>query len=124
MDLLGEHLPEGPAEHGEVLGEHEHLAPLDRPPAGDHPVGVRTLLEARGLGAVAGEEVELVERAGVEEVVDALAGEQLALGVLAFDGVWRPGGERLLPALPQVVDLVLHRVAHGIRRYCAGVTAS
>ena len=61
------------------------------------------------MGAVAGEQVELVERAGVEEVLDALAGEQLALGVLALDGVRRPGVERLLTAPAQVLDLVLHR---------------
>ena len=68
------------------------------------------LLEPRGVGAVAGEQVELVERARVEQVLDALAGEHLALGVLALDGPRRPGVERLLAPLAQVVDLVLHRV--------------
>ena len=63
VDLLGEHLAERAAEHGEVLGEHEHLAALDRAPAGDDAVGVRPLLEAGGVGPVPGEQVELVERA-------------------------------------------------------------
>ena len=48
-------------------------------------VGVRPLLEPGAVGPVAGEHVELVERAGVEQVLDALAGEHLALGVLALD---------------------------------------
>ena len=100
VDLLGEHLAEGAAEDGEVLREHEHLAPVDGAPAGDHAVGVRALLEARGVGAVAGEQVELVERALVEQVLDALAGQQLALGVLALDGSGRAGVERLLAAPP------------------------
>ena len=69
------------------------------------------------MGAVAGEQVELVERAVVEQVLDALAGEQLALGVLALDGAGRAGVERLLAPLLQVVELVLHAVAgHGARR--------
>ena len=62
VDLLGEHLAERAAEHGEVLGEHEHLAAVDRAPAGDDTVGVGPLLEAGGVGPVAGEQVELVER--------------------------------------------------------------
>ena len=85
VDLLGEHLAERAAEDGEVLAEDEHLAAVDRAPAGDDTVGVGPLLEARGVGPVAGQQVELLERAGVEQVLDPLAGEQLALGVLALD---------------------------------------
>ena len=109
MDLLGEDLAERAAEDGEVLREHEHLAAVDGAPAGDDAVGVRPLLEPGGVGAVAGEQVELVERAVVEQVLDALPGEQLALGVLALDGARRTGLVGLLPALLEVVDLVLHR---------------
>ena len=115
MDLLGEDLAEGAAEDREVLGEHEHLAPVDGAPAGDHAVGVRPLLEPGRVGAVAGEQVELVERALVEQVLDALAGEHLALGVLALDGSRRAGVVRLLASLAQIVELVLHRV-HRSRR--------
>ena len=116
VDLLGEHLAERAAEHREVLREHEHLAALDRAPAGDDAVGVGTLLEARRRRAVAGEEVELVERAVVEEVLDALAGEQLALGVLALDRAGRAGVVRLLAPLLQIVELLLHAVpGHRVR---------
>ena len=65
---------------------------------------------------MAGEEVELVERVRVEEVLDALAGEQLALGVLTLDGARRPGVERLLTPPAQVLDLVLHRDSTLLRR--------
>ena len=112
VDLLGEHLAERAAEHGEVLGEHEHLAALDGAPAGDHAVGVRALLEPGGVGAVPGEQVEFVERAVVEEVLDPLAGEHLALLVLALDRARRPGVERLLLPLLEVVEFVLHRRRH------------
>ena len=37
------------------------------------------------MGAVTGKKVEFVERLGVEECLDALAGEQLALFVLTLD---------------------------------------
>src|SRR3546814_20880589 len=67
VDLLGEHLAEGAAEHSEVLAEYEHLAAVDRAPAGDHAVGVGALLQTAVVGAVAGEHVELVERPGVEQ---------------------------------------------------------
>ena len=44
----------------------------------------------------------------VEQVLDALPGQQLALGVLALDRPRRPGVVRLLASLEQVVELVLH----------------
>jgi hypothetical protein len=37
------------------------------------------------MGAMTGEEVEFVERLGVEQRLDALAGEQFALFMLALD---------------------------------------
>ena len=110
VDLLGEHLAEGAAEHGEVLAEDEHLAAVDRAPAGDHAVGVGPLEQAAVVGAVAGEHVELVERAVVEQEVDPLAGEHLALGVLPLDGPLRPGVQRLLLALGQLGQPLAHRV--------------
>ena len=48
--------------------------------------GTRTLLEACRVRAVPGQHVELLEAAWVEQHVDALAGEQLALLVLSLDG--------------------------------------
>uniref|UniRef100_A0A6J7NCL4 Unannotated protein n=1 Tax=freshwater metagenome TaxID=449393 RepID=A0A6J7NCL4_9ZZZZ len=110
MDLLGEHLAERATEHGEVLCVHEHLAAVDGAPTRDDAVGVGTLVQASGMGTVAGEEVEFLERGGVEEVLDALSREHLALLVLALD---RPGGTgviRLLPALAEVVQLLVHRI--------------
>ena len=53
--------------------------------------------------------VELVEAAGVEQIVDPLAGEHLALRVLAFDRSWGPGGECCLTTRPEIGELVVHR---------------
>ena len=118
MDLLGEHLAEGAAEDGEVLAEDEDLAAVDGAPAGDDAVGVGALLEAGGVGPVAGQQVELVERARVEQVLDPLPGEQLALRVLALDRPLGAGVVRLVLALAQIVELGLHRVVrHGRPRY-------
>ncbi len=115
VDLLREHLTEGATEDGEVLGEDEHLAPVDRAPAGDHTVGVRPLVEAGLVRTMPRQHVELVEAPLVEEVVDALAGEHLALRVLTLDRALRAGGERGLAALVEIIDLVLHRT-HGTER--------
>ena len=112
VDLLGEHLAERPTEHGEVLGEHEDLAAVDGAPPGDHSVGVGPLLEAGALGPVAGEHVEFVERSLVEEVLDPLTGEHLALVVLTLDRPRGTGVDRLLAALGEIGEFVLHRVRH------------
>src|ERR1043165_8213696 len=58
--LLGEPLTKRATEHGEVLGEHEHLAAVDRPPARDDTVGQRArVLDAEAMRAVPSEHVEL-----------------------------------------------------------------
>ena len=98
VDLLGEHLPQRAAEHGEVLGEQEHLAAVDGAPAGDHAVGVGPLFDPAVEGPVAGQHVEFVEGAVVEQVFDALPGQHLALVVLAVDRSLGSGVEGLVLA--------------------------
>ena len=68
-----------------------------------------------GLGQPrAGEQVELVERAGVEEVVDPLAGEHLAPVVLALPRRLRAGVERFFLALVELLEALAQRVfGHG-----------
>ena len=110
VDLLGEHLAERAAEHGEVLAEHEDLATVDRAPSGDHTVGVGMLLEPGSVRAMTGEQVELVERARVEQEVDALAGEHLALRVLPLDRSGRAGLIGLGLAPLEVLDPLSERV--------------
>ncbi len=113
MDLLGEDLAERAAEDGEVLAEDADPAAVDGPEAGDHPVGVGTvLLEAHAVGPVAGQHVELLERAVVEQVVDPLAGGHLPLGVVLLDRVRRAGVAGLLAAFGQLREALGHRVVH------------
>jgi hypothetical protein len=109
VDLVGEHLAERPAEHREVLGEHEHLAPLDQPPAADHAVGVGPVGE-RGLGRAPGQDVQLVERPRVEQQLDALAGQELAPVVLALAGCVRARREGFFLPLGQVGQPLAHAV--------------
>ena len=76
-------LAQGAAEHGEVLGEDEDRAAVDRAPAGDHAVaGDLGLLHAEIGAAVLDEHVEFLERVVIEQQLDALARGELALGVL------------------------------------------
>ena len=121
VDLLGEDLAQRAAVDGEVLGEDEHLAPVDRPPPGDHPVGVGPVLQARRGGAVAGQLVQFVEGAVVEQVLDPLAGQELALGVLALDGALGSGVDGRLTALGQLVQPLPHRVFGHARSVSAPV---
>src|SRR5690606_11101431 len=115
VDLLGEHLAERTTEDGEVLAEHEHLAAVAGAPPGDPTGGVGALFETGLVGAVAGEHVELVEAAIVEEVLDPLAGEYLALGMLTLDRSFGPCVAALFAARPQVLELLVNR-RHGSRR--------
>ena len=76
------------AEHGEVLGEHKRLAAVDGAPAGDDAVARHLgLLHAEFGRAVLDEHVEFLERALVEQELDALARGQLAAGVLRLDAL-------------------------------------
>ena len=118
VDLLGEDLAEGAAEDGEVLAEDADPPAVDGAEAGDDTVGVGpVLLEAHAVGPVAGEHVELLERALVEQVLDPLPGRHLALGVLALDGAGRAGVQGLLLAGLQLGQALRHRVFHGRRGY-------
>ena len=113
VDLLGEHLAERAAEDREVLAEHEHLAAVDRAPSGDHAVGERpVVLDAEAVRPVAGQHVELDERAGVEQQLDALAGGELAPLVLAPDRRLAPGVQRLFLQLRELLEALLDRVRH------------
>ena len=113
VDLLGEDLAQGAAEHREVLAEDADPPAIDGPEAGDHAVGVGpVVLEAHAVGPVPGQHVELLEGALVQEVLDALAGGQLALGVLTLDGPRAPGVEGLVLAFGQVGQAFGHGVFH------------
>ena len=94
-DLLGVGLPQGAADDGEILAEDEHLAAVDGAVAGDHPVTRVALVLVREPAAADLEDVELLERALVQQQFDALARGQLALAVLILD----PGGSSALEGL-------------------------
>ena len=57
-----------------------------------------------------GEEVEFVERLGVEQGLDALASEQLALLVLTLDRAWASGVVGLLFSRLEIAELGVHGV--------------
>ena len=65
------------------------------------------LLHLEVVGAVADEGVELLEGAGVEQLLDPLAGGHLALRVLLLDRLLGGGVDRRLAQLAQVGELLL-----------------
>ena len=113
VDLLGEHLAQRTAEDGEVLAEDADPPAVDGAESGDHPVGVgAVVLQAHAVGPVAGQHVQLLERALVEEVVDPFPGGHLALGVLPLDRFLTAGVQRLFLALGQLGQAFSHRMFH------------
>src|SRR5207244_4385752 len=110
-DLLREDLGEAAAEDGEVLREDEDLAAEDRPVAGDDRVAVRPVRERAEVRVpVADVAVELDERARVEELLEALAREELAALALARDGLLVSLVQGLLAELLELPELLLGRV--------------
>ena len=119
-DLGGVGLGERAAEHGEVLRERVDRAAVDASVAGhDAVAGDDLVLHAEVAAAVRDELVDLVEAAGIEQEVDALARGQLAGGLMAaqallsaaelgaplevleiFDSVHAAGPAAFRPSLP------------------------
>ena len=62
------------------MAEEHHVAPIDLGHPGDHAVAGDTT-------GVPGEEIDLLERVAVDQAGDPLPRRQLALGVLAVEGL-------------------------------------
>src|SRR4051812_14311312 len=98
------------AEHGEVLAEHEHQPATDRTPAGDHAVAGDLLLgHAEIRRAVLDEHVPFLERALVEQGLDAFAGREFALGVLRLDALGAAAAARTRALRFELLQDFLHR---------------
>ena len=97
------------AEHGEVLAEDEDQPAVDRAVAGDHAVARDLLLLHAEIGAaMLDEHVPFLEGAGVEQQLDALAGGELALGVLGVDAALAAAGPRRRALLFELAEDFLH----------------
>ena len=115
-DLAGVGAGKRAAEHREILGEDVDVAAVDRAPAGDHAVaGDALLLHAEVVAAVLDEHVELLERAFVEQDVDAFARGELALGVLGRGALGPAPRASLGAAAVEFVEDFAHR---GLARCC------
>src|SRR5207248_1790719 len=110
-DLLREDLAQRAAEDGEVLGEEEDLAAEDGAVAGDDRVTVRAIIGHPELDlAVTDIAVELDERAGVAELLGALAGEEATFLAALRDGLLAARVERLAAQLLEPRELARRRV--------------
>src|ERR1700704_5340937 len=97
------------AEHGKILGEHKSLAAVDGTPAGDDAVaGNLVLLHAEFGRAVLDEHVEFLERALVEQKLDALPRGQFPAGVLRLDAFFAASELGAGAPLFEGVQNVLH----------------
>ena len=90
-DFLAVGLSHRPAQHGKVLGKDVHGPAVYLAPAGDDAVAWITPLGQTKVSRPVGDELaQFVERAGVEQIVQPLAGGQFAPRVLAFDTLAAP----------------------------------
>ena len=104
-------------EDGEILGEDEHRAAVDRAPAGHHPVAWNLgLLHAEIVAAVLDEHVEFLERVVIEQEFDALARGELALGVLRRDALLAAAEAGAVAAGVEAGEDVLHLQSPGCFR--------
>src|SRR3981189_1416757 len=96
-------------EHGEVFGKDKRLAAVDGAPAGDDGGAWNlVLLHAEFGRAVLDEHVEFLERALVEQKLDALPRGQLAAGVLRLDAFFAASELGAGAPLFEGVQNVLH----------------
>src|SRR5258705_7733061 len=99
------------AEHRKILGKHKSLAAVDGAPAGDDAVaGNLVLLHAEFGRAVLDEHVELLERALVEQKLNALPRGQFPASVLRLDAFFAApelgAGAPLLEGIQNVLHLL------------------
>ena len=86
-DLVRDNSAQTAAENGEVLGEDEHRAAIDRAVSGDDCVAERAfVLYAETRRLVPDELIDLLEGAFVEQCIEPLPRRQFPLLVLAGDG--------------------------------------
>ena len=99
-----------PAEDREILREDVGRAAVDQAVAGDEAVAVDDLfLHAEIAAAMADQLVGFLERAFVEQQIDALARGELAFLVLAFAAFFAAAGFGIGVAAAQLVQAVRHK---------------
>src|SRR3974390_3632118 len=109
--LLRVRLGQRAAEHGEVFGEQIDGAAVNGAPPSNYAVaGNLGLFHAEFVRTVLDEHVEFLERASLEQELDALARSQFAAFVLGLDARLASAEPGLFPALFQFVEDVLHRL--------------
>src|SRR5487761_121894 len=114
-DLLCEDLAEGPSKDRSIVAEKHYVATVDLPHTGHHAISWHALcIHFRTIGAMCGEDVELLERVAVDKSRDPLARGQLALRMLPVEGlgISVPGFVLALPELVERVALLGFGFAH------------
>ena len=114
-DLLGVGLGERAAEHREVLAKDEDEAAVDGAGTRHHAVAGDALSGHAELGAaVLDEGVDLLERAGIEQKLQALARGQLAALVLGGDALGPAAHASRLALGLELVQDVAHARPHDV----------
>ncbi len=118
-DLFRVRLAQRAADHGEVLREDVHQAPVDRAVPGDHAVAQDLARQVADVApALDDEAVQLGERALVQEQLEPLARGQLALGMLRLDALLAAAQTRCVFQVTQrrYLLLVCHKPPYALAR--------
>ena len=119
-DLGGMHARQGPTEDREILAEDIDEAAVDRAVAGHHAVARDFLVfHAEIDRTMLDEHVELLERPGIEQRIDALARRQLAFGVLRLDAALPTAQTRRCPPALEFFQHFLHRYLRPLGQFSA-----
>ena len=111
-DLFRVRLRQRAAEDGEVLREHVDEPPFHAAPTGHHAVAEDLLIGEPEIGGAVGDEaIELDERTGIEQHVEALARRHLPFLMLRGDALDAATLLRLRTFLLQQLQFVAH--GHG-----------
>ena len=107
-DFLPDHLGEGTAEHGKVLGVGEYLAPVDIAVSSYHRITEDSAVgEAEIGGSVGDETVDFLESAFVHQDSEAFAGSEFAALVLLVDTALATAQSGLFTKPDQVVQVLI-----------------
>ena len=103
MHFLSEYFAQGSAEDSEVLTRYKYFSTVYRSPAGDDSVCVGAFVQSNIVCSVASQHIELVERAIIEQVLNALASEHFSFFVLPRNSPFGAGVQSRLSALFEII---------------------
>jgi len=100
------------ADDGKILAENKYFSTVYLSMTGYHPVAWMTFITANTFSAADFQDIDLFERAFIEEQKNAFPGGQFAPLVLDVDAVGATTGKRMFTQLMQFKNIAVHYLDH------------